>query len=47
MRVLRMRVEKLNSIFSKEGANKLRNHVRLFQDGDRLLQVLQEKEETK
>ena len=47
MRVLRMRVEKLNSIFSKEGANKLRNHVRLYQDGDRLLQVLQEKEETK
>ena len=41
-RILSMRQEKLAAIFTKDGAIKLRNNVKLFRDGDRILQALQE-----
>ena len=42
-----MRQEKLAAIFGKEGATKLRNHVKLFRDGDRILRSLQEDDDHK
>ena len=44
-RVLHMRIEKLNQIFGRETATKLRISVRIYQDGHQLLSQVSSKEE--